>query len=50
MEDIINTHKILVGKPQEEWPFGGPMGIWEDNIAMDIKLMRDECAKLIQLA
>jgi hypothetical protein len=35
MGEKRNTHKILVGKPEENRPLGRPRRRWEDNIKMD---------------
>ena len=37
MEEFINSRRILVGRPEEKSPVGGPRSRWEDNIKMDLK-------------
>jgi hypothetical protein len=37
MGEMINTHRILVGKPEGKTPFGRYMRRLEDNIKMVLK-------------
>jgi len=37
MEEKINEHSILVGKPARRRPLGKSKCKWEDNIKMDLK-------------
>jgi len=37
MEEKINEHGILVGKPARRRPLGKSKCKWEDNIKMDLK-------------
>jgi hypothetical protein len=37
MGEMGSTYKILVRKPAEKRPFGGPRHRWEDNIRMDLR-------------
>jgi hypothetical protein len=37
MGEKKNAYRILVGKPEEERPLGGPRHRWVDNIKMDLK-------------
>jgi hypothetical protein len=34
---MINSHKILVGKPVKKRPLERPRRRWEDNIKTDLK-------------
>jgi len=40
MGEIINTYKILVGKPEEKRPLGRHRHRWEDNIRMYVREIR----------
>jgi hypothetical protein len=37
MEKMENAYKVLVGKPEEKRPLGGPRHRWEDNIRKDLR-------------
>jgi hypothetical protein len=37
MEEMINAHSILVGKPEGKRPLGRPRRRWENSIGMDLK-------------
>jgi hypothetical protein len=37
MNALTNSISLLVGKPQDESPLGGPISRWEDNIQTDLK-------------
>jgi hypothetical protein len=37
MGEKRNAYRILVGKPEEKRPLGGPRRRWEDNIKMDVR-------------
>ena len=37
MEQIRNTYRVLVGKPESKRPLGRPRRRWEDNIKMDLR-------------
>ena len=39
MELSRNSHRILVGRPEEERRLGRPRRRWEDNIKMDLMEM-----------
>jgi hypothetical protein len=36
MEEMRNTYKILVRKPEGKGPHGRPRDRWENNIRMDL--------------
>jgi hypothetical protein len=36
MEERRVANRVLVGKPEERRPVGGPRRRWEDNIKMDL--------------
>ena len=40
MEEGRGVHKILVGKPDGKKPLGRPRRRWEDNIKMDLEVVR----------
>jgi hypothetical protein len=35
--ETINTHRILLGKPEGKRPLGRPKSRWVDNIKMDLR-------------
>jgi hypothetical protein len=35
-----NTYRIMVGKPEGKRQLGGPRRRWEDNIKMDLRVIR----------
>jgi hypothetical protein len=37
MGEERGVHRVLVGKPEGERPFGRPRRRWEDNIKMDLQ-------------
>ena len=37
MEKFRNAHRVLVGKPEENKPFGRSRRRWEDIIEMDLR-------------
>jgi hypothetical protein len=37
MGEMINTHKIILGKPEGKTPLGRPRHRWEGNIRMDFR-------------
>ena len=37
MRETRNTHRLLVGTPEENSPLGRPRRRWKDNIKRDIK-------------
>jgi hypothetical protein len=37
MGEESGVHRVLVGKPEEKRPLGGPRRRWEDNIKMDVE-------------
>jgi hypothetical protein len=37
MEEMRNTYKIFIGKPEGKRPLGRRKYRWEDNIRMDIE-------------
>jgi hypothetical protein len=37
MGEKRNAYRILVGKPEEKRPLGGPRRRWVDNIKMDLR-------------
>jgi hypothetical protein len=37
MGENMNTHRILVGKPEGKRPLGRLTHKWEDNIKMDLR-------------
>jgi hypothetical protein len=37
MEEEMNAHRILVGKPEGKRPLGRPKRRWVDNIKMDLR-------------
>jgi len=37
MGEVIGVHRVLVGKPEENWPLERPRRRWEDNIKMDLQ-------------
>jgi hypothetical protein len=37
MEEMRNTHKIVVGQPEGETPHGTPRRIWIDDIEINLK-------------
>jgi hypothetical protein len=44
------VYRVLVGRPEEKRPLGGPRPIWEDNIKMDLREIGIDGANWIQLA
>jgi hypothetical protein len=50
MNAIINSHTILVGKPERKRRLGRPRGIREDNIKMDLREIGGEGVNWIHLA
>jgi hypothetical protein len=47
---MINTHKILVVKPEGKRPLERPRHRWEDNIRMDLREIVREGLDWIHLA
>jgi hypothetical protein len=37
------VHRVLVGKPEEKRPLGGPRRRWEDNIKIDFQEVGGGC-------
>jgi hypothetical protein len=37
MGEDRSVHRVLVGKPEDKRPLGGPRRRWEDNIKMDLQ-------------
>jgi hypothetical protein len=37
MDEEREMHRVLVGKPEENWPVGRPRHRWENNIKMDLQ-------------
>jgi hypothetical protein len=37
MGEERGVHRVLVGKPEGQWPLGRPRRRWEDNIQMDVQ-------------
>ena len=50
MEERRGVHKVLVGKPEEERPWGRPRRRWVDNIKMDLEEMGRGCGDWMGLA
>ena len=50
MEEGIDVHKVLVGKPERKRPLGRPRRRWEDNIKMDLQEVGRSCGDWIGLA
>jgi hypothetical protein len=50
MEEMRNTYKILVGKPEGKRPLGGPRRRWYSNIKMDHREREWEGVDWIHLA
>ena len=50
MEEGIDVHKVLVGKPERKRPLGRPRRRWEDNIKMDLQEVGRICGDWIGLA
>jgi hypothetical protein len=44
------VYRILVGKPEEKRPLGGPRHRWEDNIKMDLQKVGCRGMDWIELA
>jgi hypothetical protein len=38
MGEMRNAHKVLVGKPERQRPFGRYRSIWENNTELDPKI------------
>jgi len=43
-------YRVLVGKPEEKRPLGGPRRRWENNIRMDLREVGCGCVDWIELA
>jgi hypothetical protein len=50
MGEIRNAYNILVGKPEVKRPLGRPRRKWEDNIRMDLRVIRWEVVEWMHLA
>ena len=37
MHNSRGVHRVLIGKPEEKRPLGGPRRRWEDNIKMNLQ-------------
>jgi hypothetical protein len=44
------VHRVLVGKPEGEKPFGIPRRRWEDNITMDLQELEWGCGNWMEMA
>ena len=44
------VHRVLVGKPEGERPFGRPRRRWEDNIKIDLQEVGGSCGDWMELA
>jgi hypothetical protein len=42
MGDVRNVYKICIGNPEGRRPLGRPSRRWEDNIRMDLQVVRWE--------
>ena len=47
--EIRGVERILEGKPEGKRPFGRPWRRWEDNIKMDLQVVRCEVMDWIEL-
>jgi hypothetical protein len=43
-------HRVLVGKPEGNWPLGRPRRRWKNNIKMDLKEVEDGRGDWMELA
>jgi hypothetical protein len=50
MWDRRDAYRVLVRKPEGEWPPGRPNHRWKDNIKMDLQEVEWEGMDLIDLA
>jgi hypothetical protein len=50
MGEERRVYKILVGRPKRKRPLGRPRCRWEDNMKMDLREMRIDGVKWVQLA
>ena len=50
MEQSRNVYRVLVGKPEGKRPIERPRRRWEDNIKMDLREVRYDPGKWIDLA
>jgi hypothetical protein len=50
MGERRGVYRVLVGKPEGRRPLGRPRHRWEDNIRMDLREVRCECADWMELA
>jgi hypothetical protein len=44
------VHRMLVGKPEGERPFGRLRRRWEDNVKMDVQGVGGDCGDWVELA
>jgi hypothetical protein len=50
MGDGRHVYRVLVGRPKSKRPVGRPMHRWEDNIKIDLRVIRINGVNWIQLA